>query len=170
MLSDELPPCPGTYTLLIRVVRPISVQVGRLGSHIFPPGLYTYTGSALGTTGITLRTRIARHLAERKTLHWHIDHLLTSPHARVVAVVYVAHPSRLECAVVQTSQPRTHGQIVVDGFGSSDCRRGCQTHLHHCVDTDLPALVRQVSAAYRRCVASRKEPIQIRMIPTSDGR
>jgi Uri superfamily endonuclease len=147
--SDAFPRRPGTYTLLIRVSRPVAVRVGRLGVHEFPAGVYAYTGSALGVTSVTLRTRIARHLAARKTVRWHVDHLLLAPVSRVVAVVFVEDPRRLECAVVQALDAVPGCRHVVRGFGASDCRSGCSSHLHYCGDVDLDTLVPRVAAGYR---------------------
>jgi Uri superfamily endonuclease len=111
---------PRSYQLLIEVGRPVSIRVGRLGTFRFPAGRYVYTGSARRT----LEARIARHLGARRRLHWHIDFLLAAPGARVLRV----RRSRLpECALNQ----RTPGAMPVAGFGATDCRAGCGSHLKH---------------------------------------
>ncbi|MCP3952032.1 MAG: GIY-YIG nuclease family protein, partial [Desulfobacterales bacterium] len=63
----------GTYALVMRLARPRTIPVGRLGPVIFKPGHYVYTGSALGPGG--LAARIGRHLKPSKKFHWHIDYL-----------------------------------------------------------------------------------------------
>jgi len=86
----------------------------------FPPGRYFYTGSAR----TRLAARIERHLARSKRLHWHIDYLLASPHARVVRV---RRSSLAECELNRARR----GRILVPGFGSSDCTAGCGAHLKY---------------------------------------
>jgi Uri superfamily endonuclease len=107
-----------TYQLLIEVAAPLHVRVGRLGSFDFQAGLYSYTGSALRN----FEARVNRHLSGAKKMHWHIDYLLAAPG---VHVREVRRYDAAECAVNR----RTVGTIAVAGFGSSDCRSGCCSHL-----------------------------------------
>lgn len=109
-----------TYQLLIDLPRAARVTVGRLGTFRFPAGRYVYTGSARRN----LEARIARHLRREKTLRWHIDYLLAAPGARVVEV---KRSSRDECELNR----RTAGEVLVPGFGVSDCRAGCGSHLKY---------------------------------------
>lgn len=107
-----------TYQLHIDVPAEIEVQVGKLGRFRFPAGRYVYTGSAKRN----LEARIARHRARTKKRRWHIDYLLTVPGVWIVDVEL----SELdECAAHQ----RLAGTIVAPGFGASDCRAGCGSHL-----------------------------------------
>jgi len=85
-----------------------------------PAGRYVYTGSAKRA----LEARIARHLRQDKTLRWHIDYLLAAPGVRVVGVV---RSRRTECA----ENRAVRGSIPAPGFGASDCRAGCGSHLRH---------------------------------------
>lgn len=107
-----------TYQLDIEIPHPITVQVGRLGRFDFPAGHYRYTGSARQA----LVARVRRHLSNKKKLRWHIDYLLKAKSARVVAVNLSAEP---ECVCNR----RVAGSIIVPGFGASDCRAGCGSHL-----------------------------------------
>jgi len=107
-----------TYQLVIRVARRMEVTVGRLGTFHFPKGIYVYTGSAKRN----FEARIARHLRREKTLRWHIDYLLTAPG---VSVTEVRRSVMDECLLNQSIQ----GEIVAPGFGASDCRHGCGSHL-----------------------------------------
>jgi Uri superfamily endonuclease len=109
---------PVTYQLHISVARSLSLSVGRLGHYFFPAGNYVYTGSARRH----LEARIARHLRDEKTLRWHIDWLLTAPG---VCVVAVTRSKFAECALNQ----RTGGRTLARGFGASDCRKRCESHL-----------------------------------------
>ena len=107
-----------TYQLLISLGRNLRLKVGALGVLEFPEGTYAYTGSARRS----LASRIARHFAGDKRLHWHIDYLLVRPEARVTCVMTF---QAAECEVNQ----QTPGRVVAAGFGSSDCRSCCGAHL-----------------------------------------
>ncbi len=114
----ELEAKPQTYQLLIELRAPVRVRIGRLGSFDFPAGCYVYTGSALRN----FEARVSRHLSTSKKMHWHIDYLLAAPG---VSVREVRRYGEAECFVNQ----RTAGAVEVPGFGSSDCRAGCGSHL-----------------------------------------
>lgn len=109
---------PRTYQLAIRIGRTIRIQVGRLGEFEFPAGRYVYTGSARRA----MDARIRRHLSRAKRLHWHIDYLLAAPGTKITGVFRSNEP---ECTVNRNAR----GVIVVEGFGASDCRSGCGSHL-----------------------------------------
>lgn len=111
----------GAYQLLIKLDRPSTIQIGRLGEFRFPKGYYVYTGSAMGG----IEQRVARHLRKTKRFHWHIDYLLE--HARVILYASRESSTRRECEF-SAAMPRMDGASVpVKGFGSSDC--GCVSHL-----------------------------------------
>ena len=107
-----------TYQLLIRASAPVTVTVGSLGTFDFPAGWYVYTGSAVRN----LEARVQRHLSPHKTMRWHIDYLLAQPG---VAIHEVRRSCEPECELNQ----RLEGRVVVAGFGASDCRAGCSSHL-----------------------------------------
>jgi sugar fermentation stimulation protein A len=111
----------GVYQLYLRLRTRVRIQIGRLGAFEFPVGSYVYTGSALNG----LERRIARHRRREKRLHWHIDYLLA--HAEIERVLVFPTRERLECELNQRTMTEGGGQVVVPGFGSSDCR--CKTHL-----------------------------------------
>lgn len=124
-----------TYQLHIDVIKPLSIRVGRLGVCEFAAGQYIYTGSARRN----LEQRITRHLATSKRLHWHIDYLLATAGVKIVDVRRFAET---ECEVNQ----RTPGDILAGGFGASDCRAGCGSHLKYLGGT-LPELSQIVEGA-----------------------
>lgn len=107
-----------TYQLSIHLSRSVSIQVGRLGRFTFPAGDYVYTGSAKRN----LIARVRRHLSNEKKLRWHIDYLLASRYAKVK---HVSLSSRPECQCNQA----VLGEVVVKGFGASDCQALCGSHL-----------------------------------------
>lgn len=116
-----------TYQLLIELAGPARVQVGRLGAFDFPAGRYVYTGSAKRNP----EARLARHLSATKRLHWHIDYLLAAPTARVVGTLRF---DEAECHINQ----RTDGRVLAPGFGATDCRAGCGSHLKFIGAVDAP--------------------------------
>ena len=107
-----------SYQLQIDVRQPIRCAIGRLGGFDFPAGRYVYTGSARRG----FEARVARHLRAEKALRWHIDHLLSAPGVKITKVV---RSCREECRLNQASP----GRVLVPGFGSSDCKAGCGSHL-----------------------------------------
>jgi Uri superfamily endonuclease len=109
-----------TYQLLIEVTRPLRVSIGRFGMHVFPAGRYIYTGSAKRN----FEARVARHLRKEKTLRWHIDYLLAAPGVRIAGVRRYVED---ECAINRA----TPGSVLIPGFGASDCRAGCGSHLKY---------------------------------------
>ncbi len=120
-----LPDAPGTYALLLRLLRPTVVGVGRLGRFHLAAGWYVYVGSALGPGG--LAARVGRHLRREKRLHWHVDYLLAV--APVVAVWYAVGRERRECAWARSLAARPGAILPVRGFGASDCH--CPAHLFY---------------------------------------
>ena len=63
---------PGCYSLVINLKQRKKIRVGKRGEAEFQPGLYVYTGSAMGG----LRARLLRHLSDTKKMRWHIDYFL----------------------------------------------------------------------------------------------
>lgn len=95
--------------------------MGKLGTHNFLPGMYLYVGSALKN----LERRIARHRAEEKRFHWHIDFLLQF--AVVENILTIESENHIECLLNQVVSETLPVRMVMRGFGSSDCP--CPTHL-----------------------------------------
>jgi len=115
----------GIYQLLVRLARPTTVTVGKLGQARFKAGWYVYTGSAKRNLG----WRLARHLGEcgAKRLRWHIDYLLVCPEAKVAAWRTFRFRCRRECDE-NLKLLESAATVPMRGFGSSDCRR-CPAHL-----------------------------------------
>jgi len=109
-----------SYQLFITLREDARLIIGRLGTFEFPAGEYIYTGSARSN----FAARIRRHLSQDKKLHWHIDYLLAAPRAGIRDVRTHTEP---ECLLNQ----RTDGEIPVPGFGASDCRQHCVSHLKY---------------------------------------
>jgi sugar fermentation stimulation protein A len=115
-------PDAGLYLLVLRVVVPLTVNVGALGRIDFAPGYYIYCGSARRN----LSKRLARHMTRNKRLHWHIDYLTSRKEVSVESARVFALDEVTECAL--NSRVRTlFNTEPVRGFGCSDCT--CVTHL-----------------------------------------
>lgn len=111
----------GSYQLILDLSEPTTLRVGRRGTFLFPAGRYIYTGSALNG----VERRLARHRRQDKTLHWHIDYLLC--YARIARIRVFPTSEKVECALNQKALKKPGAQVIVEGFGSSDCR--CPSHL-----------------------------------------
>ena len=109
---------PGIYQPLVRLRRPVTIRVGVLGRVNFLAGWYVYTGSARNG----LHQRIRRHLRRETRKHWHIGYLLAV--ADDLETFVMPGTTVTEC---QLHGRLSDGEVVVPGFGSSDCRR--RSHL-----------------------------------------
>ena len=122
---------PGTYTLLVELHEPASVEFGAKGAYDLDEGWYAYTGSAFGAGGLK---RVERHRrlarGESDARHWHVDYLLGHPDSRVVAV-YVTENEDVEC---ETARALNEAGTPLAGLGASDC--DCETHLAYAAQRD----------------------------------
>ena len=107
-----------SYQLFINLSQNIEIQIGKLGLFTFPKGTYVYTGSAKRN----LNQRITRHFLKDKNLYWHIDYLLANEQTKIIKVM----KSELEECDLNAD---IEGKTIVKGFGSSDCKKNCKSHL-----------------------------------------
>jgi Uri superfamily endonuclease len=118
----------GSYLLHLFLKKTIRIDAGSLQGVVLPRGKYIYVGSARGG----IEGRVARHqrLAQNKTgkLHWHIDYLLIHPHLKFIGFETLA--GKDECTVSQQLASKNKIRAPAPGFGSTDCRRGCKSHLY----------------------------------------
>lgn len=159
-MFDVLPE-RGNYTLVISLAGPVCIRISDLGKFSFRKGYYAYTGSAMGKGAVDLKHRVARHLRERKTMHWHIDYLLADPAARITAVVAFLTQVNEECQISRNIQSIEGASVPVDGFGASDCGKGCRSHLVYCGRDD--ALRKTV--AVHRSIAKKAKVVCITFEP-----
>jgi sugar fermentation stimulation protein A len=73
-----------------------------------------------------MKSRIARHMSKRKTLHWHIDYLLER--GRILGAKRYRE-EKSECRLNRRVEKLPGSRVIAPGFGSSDCE--CRTHLFH---------------------------------------
>ena len=109
-----------TYQLHITLQRSQRIRVGCLAEFLFPVGNYLYTGSAR----CNLPARVHRHLSRQKKLRWHIDYFLMMPETQITAVGLF---SATECHCNQ----QANGEVLLAGFGASDCQAQCGSHLKY---------------------------------------
>ena len=127
----------GIYTLVIYLSGEAHLAVGKLNSRRFPKGNYTYTGSALGKGQASLENRVSRHLRREKQKRWHIDFLLAHDKATVTAVVCGQTNREAECQMNQYIMSQGKAEIPVMGFGASDCKKHCGSHLLYFGDAEI---------------------------------
>ena len=115
----------GNYTIIFRLEERTRQNLHRFNDVEFIPGYYFYCGSAHGSGG--LKSRITRHLIKSSKKFWHIDYLkdLLFP----VEIWYQVSSERNECSFCKTFHDQMGGEIPIEGFGSSDCRNKCESHL-----------------------------------------
>lgn len=122
---EKIPADPGSYLLLARLMKAASIRVGALGVYNFEPGVYCYSGSALGPGG--LKARINHHLRPSARPTWHFDYLKTE--FIFEAVWFSIGDEPLECSFSRSLQKLPQAKHAVRFFGSRDCREGCYSHM-----------------------------------------
>ncbi len=111
----------GAYLIMLRLDRPKTIEVGKLGRLRFAKGYHVYVGSAMRN----LAARVERHRRLRKRMRWHIDYLRQAADGFVAAPIRSS--KREECDLARAlSQIMPPGPT---GFGSSDCE--CPAHLFY---------------------------------------
>jgi Uri superfamily endonuclease len=116
---------PGSYALCLWVETEVHVQIGKAGIFDFCPGGYVYLGSAQGPGGVAARLR--HHFRLAVSPRWHLDWL--RPYARIVKGYVVPGHDRFECRWSKALAQLPGSGIPAAGFGASDCRMGCPSHL-----------------------------------------
>lgn len=140
-------PKTGIYTLIIHLPESLHLKVGKLGKHWFPKGYYAYTGSATGKGTTSLRKRVARHLQKKKRRFWHIDYLLSEKETSVTTIIAVQTKERTECKLNKQLKNKTPAKIPVLGFGASDCKKNCGSHLLYLGDKNFK---HEIASIYKK--------------------
>jgi Uri superfamily endonuclease len=147
-MKFDIPKTPGIYSLVIDVQQDTTISVGAMGTLSFSRGYYIYTGSARGKATMNLHTRIHRHLQDKKKQRWHIDYLLKHKATILRNALFFETLEDLECAITQSIVKFPSVLAVHKGFGASDCRNRCYSHLNQFEHSDLETLMRNLSAVY----------------------
>ena len=120
----------GVYVLIIDLKQTLSFQLKSLGNLSFEKGTWIYIGSAMGNGSTSLENRIRRHFRTEKTIHWHIDHLLNSD-SKIRCSIWSESSEPFECDIAKSIEQLDDIYPGPKGFGASDCKRKCFTHLFH---------------------------------------
>lgn len=108
------------YSIKLKINKESEIQVGKLGSFVFPKGYYIYIGSAKKN----IKSRVNRHIKIDKKKKWHFDFL--RPYGEIVEIETYDN-SLTECELFEKIKRETNGEVLVKKFGSTDCK--CFTHL-----------------------------------------
>lgn len=111
----------GSYILIIYNRENQKIKIGNLGNMEFRKGYYCYIGSALQF----LSKRIERHKRKIKTLHWHIDYLVSK--TKIIKSIEIRTPDKIECEIAHALEMIS--ETSMKNFGSSDCN--CNSHLFY---------------------------------------
>lgn len=128
----------GIYCLILYLEKEIAITVGKLGHILFPKGYYVYTGRALKG----LSSRIKRHLDRRKTIRWHIDYLLQYEKIKIVDILIYSEKFYTECEINKRVKNIEEATTIAKGFGSSDCKAKCMSHLTYFPEEIDDSLIR----------------------------
>lgn len=109
-----------SYQLIIHTRNDSRIEIGRLGLFLFPEGYYVYTGSAKKN----ILARIRYHTSPKQNLHWHIDYMLG---CEAVIIEEIHLYTIAECRLNKI----TPGEIIIPGFGATDCKEHCCSHLKY---------------------------------------
>ncbi|MDY1591488.1 MAG: GIY-YIG nuclease family protein [Methanofastidiosum sp.] len=112
----------GIYSLILILENDQYIEIGKLGNNLFKKGYYVYNGSALGGFG-----RVRYHLKEKKSKRWHIDYLIDK--AKIVKIITSEVKINHEHDISKSLASKKDAEIPVIKFGSSDCNKGCKSHL-----------------------------------------
>ena len=122
---DQISKEKGNYIVVFNLETEVRIENPRFGEISLLPGYYLYCGSAHGHNG--LRGRISRHLSKPSKKFWHIDYL--KEYLIPIEVWYQICSEKNECHFLQFLHDQLDGNLPIIGFGSSDCRAGCDSHL-----------------------------------------
>ncbi len=122
---NGIPAGPGSYVVGFGLqIRKVCI-VGSLGECCLSARHYLYFGSAMGPGGF--RARLKHHYLTEKNPHWHIDYLLDKE--SILATWYLAGRYPQESTWAMNLNQKHDFHCPMKGFGSSDCRAGCSSHL-----------------------------------------
>jgi Uri superfamily endonuclease len=120
----------GAYALVLQIPQVLNVDVGQLGALEFKSGMWVYIGSAMGEGSTSLEKRLQRHFSKDKTIFWHIDRILATG-ATASSAFWIESSEKIECLISDALSRSLKFLSGPKGFGSSDCRNGCESHLFH---------------------------------------
>jgi sugar fermentation stimulation protein A len=102
----------------------------------------------MGKGSSSLSNRIRRHLRKKKRHRWHIDFLLGVDDVFIESIIYSKTLSPLECQLSKSMEEFC--RVVVKGFGSSDCRLNCSSHLYYVTRSNFSEALHLLKDAYKK--------------------
>ena len=115
----------GVYILELFAKKDFLITNNKFKNTIFPKGFYYYIGSAQKN----LISRINRHLAKQKKIHWHIDYLTTHKSIRITKTfIFPNAEKHFEAEIANNFCNYFGTKIKVEGFGNSDTKE-TKSHL-----------------------------------------
>lgn len=125
----------GGYVLLIYIPSKTSLRIKSLGSISIDSGHWVYIGSAMGLGSTSLENRISRHFRSKKKVHWHIDYLLSSK-TKLKSAIWASSQNPIECELVTKLEANSNFRAGPKGFGASDCKKKCISHLYQVLNEE----------------------------------
>ncbi|PIQ09169.1 MAG: endonuclease III [Ignavibacteriales bacterium CG18_big_fil_WC_8_21_14_2_50_31_20] len=115
----------GIYILELFAKENFLIANNKFNNVTFPKGFYYYIGSAQKN----LKSRIYRHLAKQKKIHWHIDFLSTHKSLKISNVFVIPNALKVvEAEIANSFVEYFNAKIIAEGFGNSDTKE-TKTHL-----------------------------------------
>jgi Uri superfamily endonuclease len=134
----------GVYVLIIQVPHNLPLRIKSLGEFVLKRGTWVYIGSAMGSGSTNLENRISRHFRKEKTIHWHIDALLQHS-VNLQTSIWAESYQPMECKVVHSIENKKEFISGPAGFGASDCKNNCTSHLFQClIDQKVKYLIKRI--------------------------
>ena len=122
---QKIPSKKGNYIIVFRLQERTRQNIPRFNDVNLDPGYYLYCGSVHGNGG--LKGRSTRHLTRSSKKFWHIDFLKECLHP--FEIWYQISLKKNECSFCKLLHNQMGREIPIKGFGSSDCRNKCESHL-----------------------------------------
>ncbi len=139
----------GTYVIILSIQDLYYLKINKKEFQI-KKGIYIYVGSALGFGGIS--KRIERYFqifnGIKRNKHWHIDYLI--PKAKNIIVIYAETNEKYECKLFQSLKNIIKNIEIIKGFGNTDCKSKCGSHLLYLGDIEIENIIEKVIESFKR--------------------
>tara|TARA_Y100001960_G_C14572581_1_gene776626 strand:- start:404 stop:832 length:429 start_codon:yes stop_codon:yes gene_type:complete len=117
-------PESGAYALVLLILYPLSIRYSKYCGAVAPPGIYLYAGRA----SENLSNRLIRH-QKNKNIHWHIDTFTSHQDVLFKNILILPNQPKRKCEIVRACRQLYKAQLPLLGFGSSDFKARCLSHL-----------------------------------------
>ena len=110
----------GTYSLILELERDQYIEIGKLGKFYSKKGImYTMAAHLADLKGQYHLKKIKRK--------WHIDYLLDN--SKIIKIFLSEVEKNYEHEISKSLSNSPNAEVLARGFGSSDCKDGCPSHL-----------------------------------------